>query len=147
MIPGRGFQAPTRVTARPSTLIENIPDYETVVNAAQKYVPIEKRLTGQASSPITWKQGKMRKAWTLVDSGTGMILARYVKVKKKADFMIGYLEIKSVLLVDVAGALTVLMLCMLLEEKRLKSKGRKRGWAIGGAFVALAASYLLLLLS
>jgi hypothetical protein len=71
MLSGQGVQASTRPTAQQPTLIKNIPDYGTALCAAQNRAPLEKRLAGQASFPIIWKQGKMGKACTLVDPGTG----------------------------------------------------------------------------
>ena len=49
---------------------------------------------------------------------------------------LGCLETKMELHGAAAEALTVLILCALLQEKRLKSKGRKHSWPIAGTFMA-----------
>jgi len=46
------------------------------------------------------------------------------------------LETKMELHGAAAKALTVLILCALLREKRLKRKGRKHSWPIAGTFMA-----------
>jgi hypothetical protein len=68
-----------------------------------------------------------------VDTGTGETLARYVKAKNEADDRIGCLETRMNLHGAATKALTVLMLCALLQAKRLKSKGKKhsRGDCVG----------------
>jgi hypothetical protein len=94
-IPGRGFRIVALYTAhhlelRRSTWIENIPDYETEINAAQKDAQLEKRLTGLPPNPITMEGEQERKSLgALVGTVTGDILARYVKAKNKADDRIG----------------------------------------------------------
>lgn len=66
--------------------IENIPDYETEINAARKDAQLEKRLTGLATQSNHMKGKQERKSLgVLVDTVTGDILARYVKAKDKAD--------------------------------------------------------------
>jgi len=66
-----------------STWIENIPDYETTINATQKDAQLEKRLTGLAPNPITMEGEQERKSLgALVDTVTGDILVRYVKAQE-----------------------------------------------------------------
>jgi hypothetical protein len=49
---------------------------------------------------------------------------------------LGCLETKMELHGAAAKALTVLILCALLQEKWLKSKGRKHSWPFVGTFMA-----------
>jgi hypothetical protein len=116
--------------------MENVPD-KTAINAVQKDGQLEKRLTGLAPNPITIEGEQERESLgALVDTVTGDILARYLKAKNKADDRIGCLGTKMELHGAVAEALTVLMLCALVQEKRLKSEGKKHSLPIASTFIA-----------
>jgi hypothetical protein len=61
---------------------------------------------------------------------------RHTGALRQTDDRIGYLETKMELHGATAEASTVLILCALLQEKRLKSKGKKHSWSIAGIFKA-----------
>ena len=94
---------------------------------------------------IQWKKGWVDQPLKLIEKETNKTLAVYTKGKKKSDGRKGYLQIEDKALAATAEAMTVLTLCTLLEEKRLRKKRRSAEWRMGGAVTGIVLGSVVVL--